>query len=292
LEKFTVQQNQRQTVPNTAKTAFPLLGIRMSYSAIHSSLAPAGGSAKTTHPFSDYVLHSSLKDKLRELTAKYNIKTIFTYSSPPSVLPPSEFYDEFFLISANARKELKEAYPDIHPTFKRTYKNWVGPTPSSEEYGFDIWFSDEIRPYPHGGYPGAQYAWETSPPGLMLAHLSAFQKAYRIFEEKKQEKKQEKERTQKPCAFGASCLAPSSCPYNHPKQSMNSYSIVPRLRPVDPRGANSPSVSKTTQVASGGGVHQLRPTPQRPPQPRLAHPSVATGGGNPVVVQEEDPSPP
>jgi len=109
---------------------------------------------------------------------------------------PSAFCDEVHWFSERFLTWLEKEYAPECSTFVRTYKNWIGTQPYPAEKSFRGWFSDETSPSPHGGYPGAQWWFETSPQGRVSATLPQLKVAYLRCEELRQ-KRMEEERIAK-----------------------------------------------------------------------------------------------
>jgi len=103
----------------------------------------------------------------------------------PGIKP--EMDAEYNAAVENAKAWLKKMYPKECSEFVRSYAHWSGLRPSPPERGLDGWLADETAPAPHGGWPGCQWAWDTSPAGRMSKITPALCRAYQICVQKRKE---------------------------------------------------------------------------------------------------------
>jgi hypothetical protein len=94
---------------------------------------------------------------------------------------------EYNVAVESAKAWLKKTYPKECSEFVRSYAHWSGLRPSPPEKGLDGWLADETAPAPHGGWPGCQWAWDTSPAGRMSKITPALCRAYQICVQKRKE---------------------------------------------------------------------------------------------------------
>jgi hypothetical protein len=106
------------------------------------------------------------------------------------------FYREVLSLDEKIRAWLKKEYPD--ETNNKTLF-WAdgsypyGGTPI-ENYGLDKWIQKTCKPADHGGYPGAQWAFDCSIQGKLTKLCPALQQAYWKCKAGREEKEKEKAR--------------------------------------------------------------------------------------------------
>ncbi len=134
------------------------------------------------------------KEEVQGLRAKYKVGVT------------QEFYNEFCLLKAKIVSWLKKEYTmevNDKELFRDNGKNLAGPcvidNNAPQNIGLDAWLNAELRPSPHGGYPGAQWYYDTSNTGVLTRTVPALVQAYHLCVKKKKEteetrKKQDNER--------------------------------------------------------------------------------------------------
>ena len=91
------------------------------------------------------------------------------------------FYAEFTTLSSNIIAYLKKEFPietADSAVFRDNLQNLVNPFGMVAQTGLDAWIGAETRPEPHGGYPGCQWIYETSPSGRVAKTVPTLVRAY------------------------------------------------------------------------------------------------------------------
>lgn len=133
-----------------------------------------------------------LHDQCSALRTKYSLPAYFRHNphsndgGRPAL--PDGLLEDFREIYEKTVALIKQAFPlsvSTSPTF--LHRSYVGSSEYSvstyTEHSFDRWICEQIRPTDHGGWPGAQYALETSPAGEVLRRVKGLTEAYRVCSE-------------------------------------------------------------------------------------------------------------
>lgn len=119
-----------------------------------------------------------------------------------------EYYNEFCLLKAKIISWLKKEFTmevNDKDLFRDNGKNLAGPCyidcNAPQNIGLDAWLTAELRPSPHGGFPGAQWYYDTSNTGVLTRTVPLLLQAYHKCLEKKKKtdeiRKHEQEQTRK-----------------------------------------------------------------------------------------------
>jgi hypothetical protein len=108
------------------------------------------------------------------IRAKYNLPFTIPAWSQSSTPLPHGLYAEYQEAIEKAKKWLRENYSDECKTLYSSRKFCSGEGLCKLE----LFISNEASPEPHGGYPGSQWAWDTSEAGRMALTTQAINRAF------------------------------------------------------------------------------------------------------------------
>jgi hypothetical protein len=110
-----------------------------------------------------------------------------------------QFQVEVNALDKRIRDWMKKDFPEEANSEQLFWVSGImgwGMTPI-KNYGLDKWIAERIRPADHGGYPGAQWGYDTSIPGQITKLSSALSEAYWKCKSKQEETRKKNEEEEK-----------------------------------------------------------------------------------------------